>query len=306
MKLFKQPARSLTCAPRLRRRAQALMLGVACASVMGSAAAVSIDAGDYVPAPAGTDLFLFYGQHAEAKGLYVDGNKVDGAARLRSDVAIARYVKFTKLGEHTLDLQVLAPWVRLEGGGSTAGLGSVSGAGDVILVSTLWLVENQQDRRYFGITPYVWLPTGSYDRDRALNPGENRWKGALQAVVSQGLSENVTAELSFDVQVHGKNDDLAGGATLKQDALYDTQAFLRYHFNPANEVSLKVRYQGGGETRIDGVRQHNELGNWSALATYSRALPGNTQLLVQAGRDIRIENGFKEESRVQLRFLKAF
>ncbi len=272
----------------------------------GAAGAVSIDAGDYVAAPPGTDLFLVYGQHASSKGLYADGNRIDGDARLDVDVVIARYVKFVEVGGRTLDLQVLAPWVRLDAGGSTASLGRVSGAGDVILVSTLWLVEDKAQRRYFGITPYLWLPTGSYDSNRALNPGENRWKGDLQAVVSQGFGPNWTGELSFDVQVHGDNDEFAGSATLEQKPLYDTQAFLRYNFNPANELSLKVRYQAGGETRIDGVAQDNALGNWSALATYSRALPGNTQLLLQAGRDIRIENGFREESRVQVRFLKAF
>lgn len=272
----------------------------------GAASAVGIDAGDYVAAPPGTDLFLIYAQHSDAKGLYANGNRIDDDARLGVDLVMGRYVKFVEVGGRTLDLQVLAPWVRLQGGGSTASLGSTSGMADVILVSTLWLVEDKDQRRYFGVTPYVWLPTGSYDRNRALNPGENRWKGALQAVVSQGLGEHWTTELSFDVQVHGENDEFAGNNTLKQKPLYDTQGFLRYTFNPANEVSLRVRYQAGGETRVNGIDRDDELGNWSALATYSRALPGNTQLLLQAGRDISIENGFREESRVQLRFLKAF
>lgn len=287
-------------------------LGLACLLALpalgasSAAGAVSIDAGDYVAAPAGTDLFLLYAQHAESKGLYSNGHKVDGDARLNVDVLMPRYVKFIEVGGHTLDLQVLLPWVRLEGGGSTAALGSASGMGDVILVSTLWLVEDKQARTYFGITPYLYLPTGSYDKNRALNPGENRWKGDLQAVVSQGWGERWTTELSFDVMAHGKNDDYAGGATMKQKPIFDTQGFLRYHFNPANEVSLKLRYQSGGETRVNGVDQDDALGTWSALATYSRALPGNTQLLVQAGRDISVDNGFREESRVQLRFLKAF
>lgn len=289
---------------RLLRRAALLSAPALLAS--GAASAVSIDAGDYVAAPAGTDLFLMYLQHAESKGLYSNGDRVDDDARLRADVLMARYVKFLEVGGRTLDLQVLAPYVRLEGGGSTESLGRASGAGDVILVSTLWLSEDATQRRYFGITPYVWLPTGSYDRNRALNPGENRWKAALQAVGSQGWGEHWATELSFDVQVHGENDAFAGHNTMKQKPLYDTQGFLRYTFDPANELSLRVRYQAGGETRVNGVDQNDELGNWSAMATYARALPGNTQLMLQAGRDIRIENGFREESRLQLRLLKAF
>lgn len=286
--------------------AAVIAVSLAGLGAMGSASAVSIDPGDYVAAPPGTDLFLFYGQHSEGKGLWAGGREVDPNARLNVDVAIARYVKFTTLGEHTLDWQVLVPWGHLSGGGSTASLGSTSGAGDIILVSTLWLLEDKQTRRYFGITPYIWAPTGNYDKNRALNMGENRWKGALQAVYSHGLGDHLTAELSFDAQVFGKNDDLAGGGTLKQDVLYDTQAFLRYTIDPKNEVSLKVRYLDGGETRINGVDQDNASRNWSVLGTYARALPGNTQLMLQVGRDMHIENGFKEESRVQVRFLKAF
>ncbi len=281
-------------------------LALACGLACSTAQAVSIDAGDYVPAPPGTHLFLFYGQHSEGKGLWAGGKEVDPDARLNVDIAMARYVYFTTLGDHTLDLQVLLPWGHLSGGGSTASLGKTSGMGDVILVSTLWLHEDREKRRFFGITPYVWAPTGSYDRDRSLNVGENRWKYALQGVYSHGLGEKVTAELSFDVQGFGRNDDLAGGGTLKQDLLYDTQGFLRYTFNPANEVSLRVRYLDGGETRINGVDQDNASRNWSVLATYARALPGNTQLLFQLGKDTHIENGFKEESRAQIRFLKVF
>jgi len=299
--------RNLLQGRRSRRTALTLSSALAASILACSTAhAVSIDAGDYVPAPPGTNLFLFYGQHSEGKGLWAGGKEVDPDARLNVDIAMARYVKFTTLAGRTLDLQVLLPWGHISGGGSTASLGKTSGMGDVILVSTLWLHEDPQQRRFFGITPYVWAPTGSYDRDRALNVGENRWKYALQGVYSHGLGDKVTAELSFDVQGFGRNNDLAGGGTLKQDLLYDTQGFLRYSFNPANEVSLRVRYLDGGETRINGVKQDNASRNWSLLATYSRALPGNTQLLFQLGKDTHVENGFEEESRAQIRFLKAF
>lgn len=136
--------------------------------------------------------------------------------------------------------------------------------------------------------------------------GENRWKYALQGVYSHGLSEKVTAELSFEVQGFGRNDDLVGGGTLKQDLLYDTQGFLRYTFDPSNEVSLRVRYLDGGETRINGATRTTPRATGCVLAIYSRALPGNTQLLFQLGKDTHVENGFKEESRAQIRFLKVF
>ncbi|MBC1183311.1 MAG: transporter [Brevundimonas sp.] len=271
-----------------------------------TAQAQAIDAGDYVPAPSGTQLGLVYTQYSHANALYADGDKVDGDAELDVALIMARYVGFTKIGGKTLDYQVLLPVVDIQAGGSVDGLGSTRGLADVILVSTLWLHEDAANRSYFGITPYVYVPVGEYDGDKALNPGENRWKGSLQAVWSKGLTEHWVGEIAGDVMVYGENDDFAGGRTLQQDPTWRVQAFARYMIDDANEANLRLMYVGGGETQIDGVDQNNESGTVSALATWRHTFSPHWQLLSQVGTDLAVENGFREAARVQFRILKVF
>lgn len=286
--------------------ATAAAAGMTMLGAATGARAQAIDAGDYVPAPAGTHLGLLYTQYSHADGLYAGGDKIDGDAELDVALVMARYVGFTKIAGKTLDYQVLLPVVDIQAGGSADGLGSARGLADVILVSTLWLHEDAANQSYFGITPYVYLPVGKYDGNKALNPGENRWKGSLQAVWSKGLSERWVGEIAGDVMVYGENDDYAGGQTLDQDLTWRVQGFARYMINDANEANLRLMYVGGGETQVNGVDQDNEAGTLSALATWRHSFSPQWQLLSQVGTDLSVENGFKEAARVQFRILKVF
>ncbi|MDG5487795.1 transporter [Sphingomonas sp. BGYR3] len=283
----------------------AMLIGAAMGH--GVASAQAIDAGDYVPAPDGTQLGLLYLQYANAKGIYADGRNVDPDAELESAVAIARYVGFTKVGGMTLDYQVLQPVGYLRGHGSAAALGETTGFGDTILVSTLWLHEDAESGTYFGVTPYVFVPTGDYRADRPLNLGENRWKGSIQAVVSKKVAPKTILELSGDAMVFGVNDDLgAASQRLTQKPMYRVQGFARYLLDDKNELNARLMYVGGGEQRIDGIEQNNPIATTSILGTWRHTISPKWQLMTQLGTDLDVQNGFKEGARVQLRILRVF
>jgi hypothetical protein len=281
-------------------------LALAAASLVAMPAhAQAIDAGDYVPAPPGTNLALLYLQYSHSGALYSKGDKIDDKAELDTEIGIARYVGFTKVAGMTLDYQVLQPYGRVSGGGSTAALGTSTGFADTILVSTLWVHNDPASKSYLGITPYVYLPTGAYDRSKALNLGEHRWKGSLQAVYSQGIGDHFVAELAGDAMIYGKNDANLGGA-LTQKAQYRVQGFARYLINPKNELNVRLMYVTGGETRIGGIDQDNVTKTLSALGTWRHSLSPKWQVMAQAGADLSVYNGFAEGARTQLRILRVF
>lgn len=270
-----------------------------------SAMAVKFDAGDYVPAPPGTNLALLYMQHASSDSLWSDGHKIDDKARLDTDIGIFRYVGFGKIAGMTFDYQVLQPFGSVRASGSTASLGSASGVGDTILVSTLWVVNKPESGTYVGITPYLWIPDGQYNASHALNIGENRWKGAMQAVVSQQITKHVIAEGAADVTFYGDNDKAPGGP-LKQDKMYEFQGWARYLFDAKTEVNMRVSYTTGGKTTLDGIGQNDSTNTWAFLGTLRRSLDAHHQILVQGGKDIAVRNGFKEGMRFQVRLLQIF
>ncbi|WP_294328139.1 transporter [uncultured Sphingomonas sp.] len=269
------------------------------------ASAQAIDAGDYVPAPSGTHLGLVYQQFAHSGSLYANGRKVDDKAELDVAVTIFRYVGFTKVAGMTLDYQVLQPFGHIAAGGSTAALGKTTGFGDTILVSTLWVHNDPANKSYLGITPYLFIPTGEYDRTKALNLGENRWKGSLQVVYSKGFGDHFVAELGGDAMLFGKNSEL-GTAALRQKAQYRVQGFARYLIDPANEANVRLMYLNGGATSIDRIDQRNITRTLSVLGTYRHTFSPKWQLLTQVGTDLSVHNGFREGARVQLRLLKVF
>lgn len=147
---------------------------------------IDVDPGDYVPAPPGTTVGLLYAQHATRNQLYAGGVRASLDPRLDSDVGILRLVHYTAVGG----------------------------------------INDAPSRIYLGITPYLILPTGSYDRNRPLNLGENRWKFNLQVGFSEGLTERWHVDPTADAMFHGKNDDFgAGGQSMRQDRLYQAQAY---------------------------------------------------------------------------------
>lgn len=290
-----------------QRRTLALTALLLAAMVPMAAQAIDVDVGDYVPAPAGTTAGLLYYQHAERDRLYAQGRQAVSDPRLVSDIGIARLVHYTTVGGLALAPQILVPFGRLDAGRNTAALGQTSGVGDIILAAPFWPINDAASRTYLGITPYLYLPTGSYDRNRALNLGENRWKFDLQAGFVKGLTDRWFVDLTGDVMFHGKNDDYGGtGATLRQKPLYQGQAALRYQFTPGANVFVGLSQTWGGETRVGGVDRNDESRQRKASIGGSWFIRPTTQLLMAFGRDLHVENGFKENARINVRLLQVF
>ncbi|MGB1761958.1 transporter [Alloalcanivorax xenomutans] len=283
------------------------LLAGALFAVAGHSHAVDVDAGDYTALPAGTNLAMVYYQYADRDRLYSDGDRVPIDAGLESHVGILRGVHFTRIGDYIVDPQFLLPFGHLEGKDDTKSLGDADGLGDLILAATVWLVNKPETNTYFGITPFVYVPTGAYDHDDALNLGENRWKFALQAGYITGLTEKVFLDIAADVTVHGKNDDFgANKDTLKQDPLFQVQTFLRYQLRENLDLRAGLSHTFGGETEINGTDQDDRAKTTKMTIGSGWFVTPSVQLLANYGRDLSVENGFKENNRFNLRILKAF
>jgi len=282
-------------------------LGVCVASMVHSAGAVNVDAGEYVALPPGSDAVLVYYQHAERDRLYVKGEQISGQARLDSDVGILRYGHFMKLGEYTVFPEFLLPFGRVQAKDDVSALGNAGGTGDLLLGMPVWLVNDPARGSYLGVTPYLFLPTGNYDKNRALNLGENRWKFALQAGYITGLSDRLFLDLTGDVTWYGKNDAFgAQSQTLEQDRSYQAQVWL--HYNLTGALDLRAGYSGtwGGETKVNGVAQNDQSRQQSVALGTAYFFNPTTQGMALYGRDLSIENGFREDSRINLRIVKIF
>lgn len=292
-----------------RNTMQCLKLAVLITGVLSAscAAAFDVDAGDYTALPAGTTLAAVYYQHASRDALYAGGHRLAGDNRLDSEIGILRGVHYLKLGDYLIDPQFLLPFGSLEGKGSLSGLGRESGVGDLILASTLWLVNRPDSGTYFGLTPFLQLPTGDYDGKRALNLGENRWRLTLQGGFITPLAEKLLLDVIGDVTVYGKNDDFGpGGAKMTQKPLYQLQTHLRYQLTPSWDLRLGVSQLYGGETEVDNVARHDRQKTTKFTLGSGYFITPKLQVLANYGRDAVVDNGFREENRINLRLLTLF
>lgn len=274
-----------------------------------SAHAIDIDAGDYTALPEGTNVVALYGQHAQRNSLYARGDQVNGNFGLDSNIGVLRIIHFTKIAGYIVDPQILLPFGELKAKGDVAPvLGKGSGVADAIFAATVWTINDPAKRRYLGITPFVYAPIGNYDRNKALNLGENRWKYALQVGYIHGISEKFTVDLAADVTAYGKNNRAnTAGQTLEQNQSYQLQAFLRYDLRPGIDLRAGLSRGYSGSTKLDGVSQTN-TGNRVdkfQLGTAAFITP-TTQVMALWGKDLSVSNGFKENSRINVRLLQLF
>lgn len=273
------------------------------------ASALEVTAGDYEAPPPGLNFAVLYLQAAQRSDFYVDRNKVSSNFKLRTSIGLARYIHVARLGENAVfEPQVILPFGRLATGGDAAFLGDASGVADLIVGAPVKFVLDPASRDTFSVGPYLYLPTGSYDSARGpMNLGENRWKALLQLAYIRHFNAGWALDLVGDVTVNGKNTDFGlAHATRKQDPRYEAQAHVRYTLSPGTVLSAGYGVISGAESQVGGIAQHDRTRTEYARLTAAHFIDQSTQIQVQLGKDLSVANGFRENSRFNLRLLKIF
>ncbi|WP_437882765.1 transporter [Pseudomonas sp. LRF_L74] len=267
------------------------------------------DAGDYESLPPGSDIGVLYYQH-DASDTYRDqhGRSADGSSRLRSDIGILRFAHYTEIFGFTANPQILVPFGKVHDakvGG--AELDGNSGLGDIQLAATVWLLNEPQNGRWFGISPFLIVPTGQYDKHDPLNIGENRWKGMLQAGYVQRLGDKFSLDLLGDVTWYGDNDRANGqNQELSQDTSYHAFAWLRYHLDDSSHLAFGLSKGWGGKQELDGVDTGSRT-DWERIRlSYAKMLTPSLQGLFTVSHDLEAKGGFERDYILNFRLLKLF
>ncbi|MFJ3056815.1 transporter [Herbaspirillum sp. NPDC087042] len=295
-------------APALRATLMACAAALAMLAGGTQAAEIATDPGDYAALPAGTNLGLLYLQHTERNANYANGNRTAGDFRLVTDIGLARLVHFMKLGDYVIDPQIIIPCGKVDLKTPFGPLNpvSASGMGDPLVGATLWLLNQQEQQRWLGVSAFVSLPAGSYDGARGpVNLGENRWKGIFQLGYVTALPANFMLDVVGEYAVYGNNNDFLG-MKREQDASYGLQTHLRYMFSPTTSVALSYYQDFGGATTLNGAAQNDRMNNGRLQLGFSTFVSPSVQLMAQYGQSVKVENGAKESNRFNLRLAKVF
>ncbi|PPS46294.1 phenol degradation protein meta [Pseudomonas syringae] len=270
--------------------------------------ALEITAGDYEPLPVGMNALLVYAQHAESSDFYSNGQKVSDDFRLKTDVSLLRYIhSFALSNNAVIEPQFILPYGHLKAGGEASALGQTTGAGDLILGAPVKWTLATANKDVFSVAPYLYLPTGSYENDGTLNLGENRWRLLLQAAYIHHFNARWALDTAADVSWFSDNDDYGSGSdTLAQKTRYEYQAYLSYNVSPQTRFAVGGGHIDGGENRVGGVNQDDQLSTTYLRVSATHMLTPSIQVQAVLGRDVEVEEGFQEKSRLNLRLAKLF
>ena len=187
-----------------------------------------------------------------------------------------------------------------------------AGVGDTTLVYAFWPYVNREEKKYWALGAYLTLPTGHYDAaNGVVNMGGNRSTYALQSGYQMPFGKDVNWMTAIDAVWFGDNQEFSANKlaptklTLTQSALYTLQTGLSYDINPKLTASAAYFYTVGGETARNGKAWEDE----TQLQRYQLSLSSKFsfgRLVLQYGADLTTKNGFIEDSRLIVRYIKAF
>jgi len=264
--------------------------------------------GDYFPLQPGQTTLTVYAYDREFRGPYAGGRQTfDG--RIDSTVLALRAAQGFQVGDTTFAGVAVLPWSdsRVAPAPLATALGEkAKGMSDLRLGLTAWLINDKSTANYLGISGMLIAPTGEYDARQVLNPGENRWRYVLSAGWQKDITPRFLVELSPEIAFYGDNDNYTGNRRLEQRTSHALTGYLRWRVSPAWHVHVGGQINRGGATRINGVDQRNPANNERGMAGMSWFLPDKQQIILRFARDTEIDNGFRTDREILLRYQKGF
>lgn len=281
-------------------------VGFTLAILPSVAMAVDLYPNDGIAPPPGIQMIQINYQRIERDDFYSNGIKTRTGGEIVNTQMQLKYGRSFELNTLPGFFYIQAPLTEISTSGSSSAFTANSGAGDTSFAFALWPYVNRDAEKYMGVAGYLTVPTGSYDSQKHFNPGENRYRWALQAGYEQSMSKRVNWMSAIDVLWYGENDDKAiTHEKLKQKALYSAQTAFIYKFNSTYSSAIGYFYSVGGETSLNGVSQ----GDSTQSHRYQLSGIGNFpfgRISLQYGQELSTKNGFIEDSRWILRLTKIF
>ena len=190
---------------------------------------------------------------------------------VNAHITYLRYAHFFNLGGKTTAVQVMLPYAIIDANflGKDA---DQSGFGDLMIVlgGNILGGESLPFKEFITAsrkTALAWsiavnAPTGKYNEEHLLNPGNNRWQFKPELGLSVPLGQ-WDLETYFGVKFFTDNTNnvhlnpKASSSTLSQKPFYGLTFHVGYNFNSSLWASFDAASRYGGETSINQENQNN-------------------------------------------------
>lgn len=256
--------------------------------------AIDVGPGAYVPAPAGTNIALLYlGSGESTRYEPRHGDAVTDGVKLKNDFSLLRLFHMFDVGDLRSQIQLGVPYVSSDVTFGGNHVGDASGFADPFVAYTVWPINDAANKRYLGVSGYLYLPVGGYDFKDSVNPGANRYVTALQLGYSETWG-SWRVDVNSDVTWYDDNDEYtASKKTFKQDETYNIQPWVSYTFANKVTTSVGLSKSWGGRSTIDGIDSGRATDSLRARFAASYWIKKNLQVAAEVGRDLEVEGGYR-------------
>lgn len=275
--------------------------------ISDGAYAIDLQPGEITAPKANVNFIQMSYQNSTRGDKYVKGHKQISDSKIDTAQYLVRLGHTFDINQYPAVFYLQVPvHSNIKPSGSLSNLESDKGLGDTSFLLGLWPYSNHESETYLAIGAYLTVPTGSYDNNRLINIGENRFKTAMQIAYQKRLFDQAHFNFAFDAVKFGSNDAFTqNNITLEQKSLYTAQTGAMYHIDSTYSVGGVYFYTAGGET----IRNDRKMDDMTRLQRYQITGIANFsfgRLTLQYGGDIKTENGYFEESRWIFRYTSRF
>lgn len=260
-----------------------VQLALASALFAAASPALAVDDGPraYFPLPAGTNVVNVIGLFESSNSSLDPATAIKGA-NLDLNIGVLQYTRTLNIGGQSGAIVAALPFGEVSGEATIEGpLGnfsqtfktSSSGIGDLNIGAIIGLVGSPAMTRQqyvqakpgfaMGAMLFVTAPTGTYDPDKLINFGTNRWAIRLGAPLGWAiggsyLAPNLTTiEFVPSVTFYTVNNDPFRADRRTQSALFRLESHITHNFSRAFWASVDLTANSGGATQTDGIDDDN-------------------------------------------------
>lgn len=269
-------------------------------SVSICANATDYNAGDAIPAPAGTQVLVLYPTILHGDSLYSDGNRI--SANVDAQLLIARYAYFTQLGSIPFNLQLILPFGHQSVEVPDASVSQrKTGLGDLTLGTEIWQYSDPANKFWITSAHFLSLPTGQYDPNQPVaSLGGNRVTFNSMFGFHKGWG-NLANETFAEIDLATRNGNYYGNS-MTQRVGYVFQTLPYYQITSKWRVGVRLIRTIGfpeyvGDTLVSGSER-----TWSVAPEVGWAVAPTDHLNLTYKQDLSVYNGVKMKE-VQLRWV---
>jgi hypothetical protein len=278
-------------------------IAVALVSVSDRGYAQFTEAHSYDNAPVGVnEVELAYAYaHSNAS---IDTSLVVAGAKFNLNQGTITYTRYFGFLHRVSWLEASVPIAGL--GGSVSGTNihsSATGAGDSSYAVTALLkggpalsvaqFEEYRPTTTVGVSFTVTAPTGSYNANKLLNLGTDRWSFKPEIALSQpfGSEQKWQCDLYAHAYFFTDNTSYHGVEVLRQQPLPGLEGHVSYFFVHNAWASIDTLYSFRGETVVNGVKQNDAQTNFALGSEVNVSLNRQNSLVFQFAKALVHHNG---------------